>query len=1476
MQQSDLDSRTLRLEDEAEGQSTIEERSEGREKEQQPLQTITPTIRRPFHLHWQEQEDVEEDIRTGQPKSPKYSHSTVSTKLERFDGSDYPQWKFKLRLILEEEGLLECISLPPPQSTSLAYLAWQKHDLRARSIIIRALDNSQIPRVQAATTARQIMEMLDEDYEPISIVSKHFLMEKLFSIRMQEVDTMADHLNQVFTTVNKLKAMGEQISDTQTSFVVLNSLPQSYSQFVHIQRSITPPPSLRQIKAACLQEEQVRQGQRQPMYDLALSAERRKRPTKNPDLYCTHCRKSGHSVRECWSKNGGNKPRNQQQPGQQKRQQQGGGRYSNNRKQGNTAKKEGNIHAFMTRRLALWNSSQVSSIWFLDSGASNHISCRRDWFSNFQEIAQVEVYVADDTPRYATGVGIIMMGMKLPNGKVIEGYLEEVLYVPSFKKNLFSVAQCIRRGHTISFATGQARIYGNEGKLLAVAHEKEDMYTLQCEVHLPQHQQATLQHQQATLQHQQATSQQPTVMANPATRNDEWEKAHRVWGHPSDERLKLVNTNFQLGLTPSKMKECKGCMMGKQHRKPSGKEPVPSADHPLQFISLDLFGPHQRSIGGSIYYATIVDSYSRRVAVAFLKKKSEMFEKFRRYYEVAKQQTGQRCDVLRMDPGGENTSHEFMEWAELEGIQVQLTPTNYPQGNALAERKGGIVADIARCMMKQAQLPDMFWAEAVSHATYLCNLLPTKRTGGDPPEYLFSGTTPHINMHTFGCRAYNWVPKSKRRKNDAKAVECVYIGAAAGGHAHRLYNPKTKRIIVSRDVEFDENLLGLPGSDVNITTHYTTSPTIQQSSREKKNDEKEMVEEQMNEELDDVRNLFISQEGDDEEDEENDEEEEENEEENEASLSPTSSIHEEEGATPAQLEVDTKQKKRRQKKQYNQPVRRGVRTRAPTNFYSPSGLTDVPPKGKKKSTALSSIIQPSCYKQAVEGPQAMEWKTAIQEEMNSILSMGTWQLVPKPEGAKAIPTKWCLTLKHDKKDGSIKRYKARLVARGDKQREGIDYDEVFSPTVRFASTRILLTIAAASDLDVDLIDIKTAYLNGKIDKEIYLMQPEGYVDEQHPDWVCKLVKSIYGIRQAGRIWYQDLDSHLTAMKYPAILSDPCIHIHPGEAADPSFISHHVDDLLASASKEQMVRIKKELAEKYTIVDNGPIEQYLGMQFYRDRATQAIHCYQQGYLKEILKTYGMENCKPAHTPMEVNLQLPKVEATPKEARQLPYPTLVGKLIYLAVGTRPDICYAVNYLSRFMTAYTGQHWKAAQQVLRYLKHTSDYGITLAADDLHKLEGHIDADWGRDLIDRKSTSGYIFFLGGAPITWSCKRQSTVSLSSTESEITCAMQAVKEAKYLRHLLEELGYTPVSPTILHEDNQGCIALTQNPADHARTKHLDVQLQFTRDHVSKQAVKLVYIPSEDNRADILTKPLPRSKFEKCRDLIGVHPIPKQA
>ena len=501
---------------------------------------------------------------------------------------------------------------------------------------------------------------------------------------------------------------------------------------------------------------------------------------------------------------------------------------------------------------------------------------------------------------------------------------------------------------------------------------------------------------------------------------------------------------------------------------------------------------------------------------------------------------------------------------------------------------------------------------------------------------------------------------------------------------------------------------------------------------------------------------------------------------------------------------------------------------------------------------------PATVQEALSRPDAEEWEQAIQSELTSLYERQTWEVVPLPKGARAVGCKFVL---ERKRDG---RYKARLVAKGFSQREGIDYNETFAPVSTHATLRSFLSISAEQDLEIRQVDIKTAFLYGDLEEEVYMQHPPGYPGP--PGTACRLCHSLYGLKQANRQWHLKLKEKLLAKGFLPSQADPALFIKmDGQGRILAMV--YVDDcLIAGKTSRQIEATLGIISSTFEIRDLGEPEDFLGIQIVRDRKSKTISIHQQPYIQKLLADYDLTGAAPKAQPSSA---FP--EGLPlSPALSTRYPSLVGSLIHLANCTRPDISHLVGALARHLKTALSSHWAAAINLLKYLSGTIDLALVYGTG--KGLQGFTDADYGGDKASRRSTTGVVFLLHGAAISWQSKLQPTVSLSTTEAEYQAAGAGAREALWLRKLLPELGFSIVGPVKIYGDNEAALNLTRNQMTTPRSKHIDIVHHFSRERVESKEIVFEYVPSAENTADILTKPLPRDNMLKHVEGLGMRKL----
>ena len=509
---------------------------------------------------------------------------------------------------------------------------------------------------------------------------------------------------------------------------------------------------------------------------------------------------------------------------------------------------------------------------------------------------------------------------------------------------------------------------------------------------------------------------------------------------------------------------------------------------------------------------------------------------------------------------------------------------------------------------------------------------------------------------------------------------------------------------------------------------------------------------------------------------------------------------------------------------------------------------------------------PYNYNQAMNSSDANEWKEAIQKEIESLNQNNTWSIVNKNEiNTSLVGSRWVFAIKYDS-TGKIERYKARLVAKGYTQEYGINYFDNYSPVARMDTMRVMMGIAANQYLLIEQMDVNTAFLYGELKEEIYLRLPDGFPAEQR---YCKLHKSIYGLKQASRVWNQNFDSYVKEIGFNNTEADPCLYVL-NKNKGIIYLLLYVDDIiLFTKTEKEMNMIKNLLKQKYNMKELGKLEWYLGIQVTQD--DQSIKLNQQLYIKNILKKFNMENCKTVNTPMEGNLKLtndmrPTTNQEKEEIKNIPYRSAIGSLNYLSTCTRPDISFAVSEVAKFNENPGIEHWKAVKRIMRYLKGTINQELIYKRSDSIELTGFADADWAGDNETRKSTTGYIFKINGI-VTWKSVKQSCIALSTVEAEYVSLGECSKEALWLIKLLKQIGYEVNLPIIIYEDNQGAIKLAENPVFHKRTKHIDTRMHFIRKLIEDNIIKIKYCESKKMVADIFTKALHFPAFNSIKKLM---------
>uniref|UniRef100_A0AAG5DSQ9 Integrase catalytic domain-containing protein n=1 Tax=Anopheles atroparvus TaxID=41427 RepID=A0AAG5DSQ9_ANOAO len=481
--------------------------------------------------------------------------------------------------------------------------------------------------------------------------------------------------------------------------------------------------------------------------------------------------------------------------------------------------------------------------------------------------------------------------------------------------------------------------------------------------------------------------------------------------------------------------------------------------------------------------------------------------------------------------------------------------------------------------------------------------------------------------------------------------------------------------------------------------------------------------------------------------------------------------------------------------------------------------------------------EPNDYRAAMSDPM---WKKAMQDEILAHKVNQTWELVELPEGRKTIGAKWVFKLKRNEV-GKVVRFKARIVAQGDSQKFGEDYKDVFAPVTRHTTLRAMMAVAAKKGLILKQYDVKTAYLNGTIEEELYMRQPPGFIVPGQEGLVCKLKKSIYGLKQSATCWNRALHEVLLKFNFEQCESDPCLYVR-NKGGSAVYLLVYVDDLLIGSKEEAEInKIYENRREHFGITPLGAVKHFLGYEV--ERANSCYTLRLTSYIEQLIVEFGMKDAYPAKTPMDTGYTTLNEDSKPFTDKTK-YRSLIGALLYLAINARPDLSLSVGLLGRKVENPNESDWAAAKSVLRYLKATKDYKLQYNRGSEWKLQGYTDADWAGDKESRKSSSGYVFFYGGGPVCWASKVQQVWHFAASREEMEaeyCALnEACQEITWQRHLLENMRENGSGPTIIYKNNQACISFAglgkiSRISKHIETKQYDTFRGLT--HLNSSSVQ---------------------------------------
>lgn len=1121
------------------------------------------------------------------------------------------------------------------------------------------------------------------------------------------------------------------------------------------------------------------------------------------------------------------------------------------------------------------NSYGIDTNWYTDTGATDHIT------SELDKLAVREKYTAGDQIHTASGAGMDIhhIGHTVVRAPSRNLYLNNVLHVPKANKNLVSV-------HRLASDNQAFLEFHPNFFLIKDQVTKRVLLKGRCEGGLY------------------PLSPNPRTVGPPGPggltvrprqifgaikpSSSRW---HNRLGHPAFSIVQQVVSlnNLPCSLEFNKEAVCDACQQAKSHQLPYPKSSSVSKS-PLELVFSDVWGPACESVGRNKYYVTFIDDYSKFVWIYMLRYKSEVFQKFREFQQLAERLFDKRIISMQTDWGGEY--EKLNSFFKQIGISHRVSCPHAHQQNGAAERKHRHIVEVGLSLLAHASMPLKFWDEAFAMATYLINRTPNKLLQFSTPlEHLFKIKPDYESLRVFGCACWPNLRPYNTHKLQFRSKQCAFLGYSNMHKGFKCLDIQTGRVYISRDVIFDEEVLPFAKLHPNAGTRLRSEVLLFPSLFGRTNHGGEQLNGQCDNAPDNApenTNPPISDQ-------------------------PADQVFEQQlepDQLPSQQQVTPVPGSFAVKPPITQVYSR--RASQPASESSESQfpeatlqqISETMPESSDISAMSQDVIPPSQHRPVTrlqqgitkpvvftdgrvkytdgrirygflaasgephdleEAMQSENWRKAMDEEYMALLKNKTWHLVSPKKGMNLIDCKWVYKIKR-KADGTIDRYKARLVAKGFKQRYGIDYEDTFSPVVKATSIRLVLSIAISRGWNLRQLDIKNAFLHGVLEEDVFMRQPPGYEDKRMKDYICKLDKSLYGLKQAPRAWYSRLSEKLLQLGFQPSRADTSLFFYrKGDVV--IFMLIYVDDIIvASSSAEATQALLKELQVDFPLKDLGNLHYFLGIEV--KKINDGILLTQEKYTADLLKRVQMHKCKPMNTPMSTVEKMSLEGEILSSEDSTKYRSIVGALQYLTL-TRPDISFSVNKVCQYLHAPTIAHWTAAKRILRYLQHTMGYGLKIGKSSSMLVSGFSDADWAGCSDDRKSTGGFAVFLGTNLVSWNAKKQPTVSRSSTEAEYKALANCTAEIMWVQTFLKELGIPSPPAARLWCDNLGATYLSANPVFHARTKHIEVDYHFVRERVNQKLLDIRFISTGDQIADGFTKALPIRQFEDFRSNLNL-------
>ncbi|KAI3662213.1 hypothetical protein MP638_002199 [Amoeboaphelidium occidentale] len=1322
--------------------------------------------------------------------------------------SNYAHWAQEIKATLQKKGVWRIangtVQVPPEDADPEVLDRWHEKNDVAKGIIGGAVAPHIYTEIKEMLTSSEMWLHL-VSYSRLSLVQTAQLFSKIFNLKYDGSGSLGKHLAKMKELRSLLAEQGHEISNIVFNCAVISSLPTVYNSLVDAIGATTLGLEITtaELERKLMEKEsQLKLSKAAQNSDAGHKANAATAKTKHGSR-CGKCGSKDHKTYDCKGKV----------------------KCFRCNLEGHIARDCKDETKEKANVAVEEEVNKDMSIWYLDSGSTIHLTPRKDLFVEIDYKRSIDISVAKrGQGMKAVGLGTVEM---LYKDRIIR--LEDVAYVPDAELNLLSVTQLMRRGISMQMnaETKSGWLLKNTERIAEVQLKNRlpcivfnDVSHKSCQVQDQASQKLQLMHQRYGHVNPQylkkiadgnlvqnipkVDSSRLSVHCDICERNKMTAKSlneEHTWAEAKD-----VGDRIHCDIKQVSVPGLKGERNKMTAKSLNEEHTWAEAKDVGDRIHCDIKQVSVPGLKGERYSICFIDEYSNYAVTYQCKTKDDCASRFETdFYPWFVNQTGKNIKAFVSDNAKELISGSNGLFLKNHGIELHSSPEYKAALNGKAERFNRTSMECCNCLLDQSNLAHKFWPYAMQAAVFLLNRSYSRKgvSGKTAFEVIYGYKPDYRHLRVFGCKAVVRIPDVHRSDLEHRAVDCIFVGY--NQRSWKLLELESLKEINSVDVKFHE--------DEFVSDKIVQGDTQEGLDVEGSDYHMSDNESSEDEDVSDYRRVDRL-------------------------------IHREAEGIINNIEVQNDQEV---------GIRRSAR------------IQERQDRNRVNFVKEKRNYEPRSYKDALKCPDHDKWVQAIQEEIDALQSEKTWEIVKRPDNITAIPHKWVFSVK-ERDDGSVARYKGRLVACGNFQTKDVNYKELFAPVIRSDSLRLIIAIAAKYDLKMMHADVNSAYVQSDMDMDVYLTIPECIPHKEGE--VFLLRKSIYGLKQSGRNWNKKLVSVLTKVGFIQSKIEPSIFFRKSDN-QLCIIGAYVDDLLIiSKSNEDNNSIFKLISSelKIKVVSTGNKYTIAGIQVHVLSDKIVVH--QLKYVQDKLFEFGLQNSKACDTPADMRslsvIMQPKTEKEKMQMKNIPYKSAVGSLMYVSTQTRPDISFAVNQTARFFSNPGNDHWVAVKRIFRYLKSTTDYGITYYKAGSQELVGYADASFASCNDDKKSISGCIFLFAGGPICWKSKKQTTIAPSTLASEYISLYTCLNEGLWLKYLMEELGVFTQNNLTIYEDNQSCIKLAKDPQHISNAKHLEIKYHFTREKVQSGEVGLVYVSTKDMIADMLTKSLPRDQFQKLR------------